>query len=401
MSEMTVTSHAATRRDAPPPDNIKDTIESIVVALILAFVFRAFVVEAFVIPTGSMAPTLYGAHGTIACEDCGTEFAYGLRDLNDQRHSNQVNATARIHCPNCNHPNTNLKTNDISRNPEKGDRILVLKWPFDIGGPMLDPARWDVIVFKDPADGVTNFIKRLVGLPNEVLTIIDGDVFTVPTDQLTETTLLELHRYRHDKFLQRTEQAVGRLEPIDKTAWEELEQKLTVVRKAPAAQKVMWTVEYNHDFPPRQLDSYQPRWTAELGDASGWSDLASRRPRFENREQTGDYVELTNKLIRATTVYNVRPEVGVPPVADLRVRFVWKPADLESTVLVRLQKRGRTLWGRVRGDGSAALIESADVPAESCATMVSAIFDELNPGEPIEIAFSRAATGQPSDSASP
>ena len=61
-------------------EGIKDTIESIVVALILAFVFRAFVVEAFVIPTGSMATTLYGAHGTILCEDCGTEFAYGVRD---------------------------------------------------------------------------------------------------------------------------------------------------------------------------------------------------------------------------------------------------------------------------------------------------------------------------------
>ncbi len=42
--------------------NVKETVESILVAFILAFVFRAFVVEAFVIPTGSMAPTLYGAH---------------------------------------------------------------------------------------------------------------------------------------------------------------------------------------------------------------------------------------------------------------------------------------------------------------------------------------------------
>ena len=57
---------AKTRAAAiPEREGIKDTIESFVVALILAFVFRAFVVEAFVIPTGSMAPTLYGALGTI------------------------------------------------------------------------------------------------------------------------------------------------------------------------------------------------------------------------------------------------------------------------------------------------------------------------------------------------
>src|SRR4026207_1016447 len=61
---------------APPAEkeNIKETIESILVAFILAFVFRAFVVEAFVIPSGSMAPTLLGAHMRYRCEDCGYQF---------------------------------------------------------------------------------------------------------------------------------------------------------------------------------------------------------------------------------------------------------------------------------------------------------------------------------------
>src|SRR5213595_10211 len=60
----------------PPPEkeNIKETIESILVAFILAFVFRAFVVEAFVIPSGSMAPTLLGAHMRFRCPDCGWRF---------------------------------------------------------------------------------------------------------------------------------------------------------------------------------------------------------------------------------------------------------------------------------------------------------------------------------------
>src|ERR1700733_14132653 len=51
--------------------SIKETIESILVAFILAFIFRGFVVEAFVIPTGSMAPTLMGAHSRFICDDCG------------------------------------------------------------------------------------------------------------------------------------------------------------------------------------------------------------------------------------------------------------------------------------------------------------------------------------------
>ena len=42
--------------------NIIETIQSLVVAFVLAMVFRGFVVEGFVIPTGSMAPTLLGQH---------------------------------------------------------------------------------------------------------------------------------------------------------------------------------------------------------------------------------------------------------------------------------------------------------------------------------------------------
>src|SRR5690242_4742719 len=54
--------------------NIKETVEQILVAFILAFIFRAFVVEAFVIPTGSMAPTLLGAHMRFHCDDCGYDW---------------------------------------------------------------------------------------------------------------------------------------------------------------------------------------------------------------------------------------------------------------------------------------------------------------------------------------
>src|SRR5215203_2389406 len=69
-----------------PEGNIKDTVESILVAFILAFIFRAFVVEAFVIPTGSMAPTLLGAHARFTCKDCGYQFEtnYSTGGADDQ-----------------------------------------------------------------------------------------------------------------------------------------------------------------------------------------------------------------------------------------------------------------------------------------------------------------------------
>src|SRR5256714_15557232 len=69
--------------EASSDGNIKETIESILIAFILAFIFRAFVVEAFVIPTGSMAPTLMGAHMRFRCEDCGYEWTVNYSSPGD------------------------------------------------------------------------------------------------------------------------------------------------------------------------------------------------------------------------------------------------------------------------------------------------------------------------------
>ncbi len=385
MKESMSTSTATESMEMPPREGIKDTLESIVVALILAFVFRAFVVEAFVIPTGSMAPTLYGAHATIVCEDCGTEFAYGLRDLDDQRRVQQVLARDRAVCPNCNHPNTNLKINDHNRKTEKGDRILVLKWPFDIGGPGLDPLRWDVIVFKDPADGVTNFIKRLAGLPNEVLMIVDGDVHTVATDRLSPETLEELERYRHEKYERRVGLKRGPLKMLPPRVFQELEQKLTIAHKSAEAQEALWTVVYDHDYSPRTLEKQQPRWVAGLGEQSGW-DPRTRRVRFKNRGEQADFIELIGKRISAGNAYNVHGRVA-PPVSDHRVRFVITPSDQKATVRVRLVKLGRTFWASIRMDGLVALTESANVPSWSTPAMVSKHLPPFAPGKPVQISF--------------
>ena len=71
----------------PVPDHsgraIRETIESIAVAVILAFLFRAFVAEAFVIPTGSMAPTLQGRHMDVTCSKCGCPYRTGASVEND------------------------------------------------------------------------------------------------------------------------------------------------------------------------------------------------------------------------------------------------------------------------------------------------------------------------------
>ena len=50
-----------------------------------------------------------------------------------------------------------------------GDRILVCK--------LIEPRRWDLMVFRFPDDPSLNYVKRLVGLPGEKLEIRDGAVW--------------------------------------------------------------------------------------------------------------------------------------------------------------------------------------------------------------------------------
>lgn len=156
---------AANKKPRPESaDGLRETIESLVVAFILAFLFKSFEAEAFVIPTGSMAPTLLGRHKDVECEQCGYEYTVGASEELD---NNRL--VARIltsECPNCRFEN------DVEELPPfPGDRIIVTKL-------VDDPDRFDVIVFKYPEEPHVNYIKRCVGMPNETIMIQQGDLLS-------------------------------------------------------------------------------------------------------------------------------------------------------------------------------------------------------------------------------
>lgn len=167
---------------APPsqrPDGWRETIESIVVAFVLAFLFRTFEAEAFVIPTGSMAPTLYGQHRDITCEKCGTRFAVGVNSLPSadaevrfDRKGPYLSSMDRSNFAICPNSNCRFPNYALDREMFAGDRILVNKFPYEFG----DPDRFDVVVFKYPEGAKTNYIKRLVALPGEEVRLEGGDV---------------------------------------------------------------------------------------------------------------------------------------------------------------------------------------------------------------------------------
>jgi signal peptidase I len=199
-------------REEPVPSSlrvvaVRETIESIVVAFVLAFLFRTFEAEAFVIPTGSMSPSLQGQHKDVVCSECGCRFRTTAstegedrdaavaelrqRSLTLQQRQNlqwQIAGAEVIGgmCPMCRQTMlfrtdglpgglpesiSTVGVKDVSSYP--GDRILVNKYAFGYH----DPQRWDVVVFKFPGNGEMNYIKRLVGLPGEMLQVYQGDIF--------------------------------------------------------------------------------------------------------------------------------------------------------------------------------------------------------------------------------
>ena len=171
-SAATKESHA---KHGPPQGASRETCESIAFAFVLALLFRTFAAEAFVIPTGSMAPTLLGRNKEVVCPGCGHQYEIGASEEADDAGylilSQRINQSA---CPNCRH------MHDVKPlNVFKGDRILVNKAAYQFG----DPNRWDVIVFRYPEDTQKNYIKRLVGLPNEAIRIERGDVYVRKSDQ--------------------------------------------------------------------------------------------------------------------------------------------------------------------------------------------------------------------------
>ncbi|HJT32150.1 MAG TPA: signal peptidase I, partial [Pirellulales bacterium] len=93
---------------------------------------------------GSVGPDVVSA----VCPQCGYQMQFGPKGLD----ANEPHASYR------------------------GDRIIVAKYPYEFA----DPRRFDVAVFKNPNKSKENYIKRVVGLPNETLVICKGDIFTTP-----------------------------------------------------------------------------------------------------------------------------------------------------------------------------------------------------------------------------
>jgi signal peptidase I len=155
----------------------RESVESFVVVF-LGFLVLGLEAEGFVIPTGSMAPTLMGRHKEVACPECG--FVYTVNADNEVGASAPSRPEARWvvagTCVNCRYV---ARIDDLPN--FQGDRIYVIKTPLTLPFfPALgaaEPARWDVAVFKVPEEPEVRYIKRRIGMPNEVVRIHRGDIW--------------------------------------------------------------------------------------------------------------------------------------------------------------------------------------------------------------------------------
>ena len=411
--------HTATRAPTDQVENIKDTIESLVIAFILAFVFRGFLVEAFVIPTGSMAPTLFGMHGTEICRDCGWEFAYGLPDRHPERE--------KIKCPNCDweaashellpyhvsksrcvkrkqwfQPNLKPKSPEVAERishlsfkPKSGDRILVFKWPFDLGGPLLKAQRWDVVVFKNPLNGEDNYIKRLVGVPNEVLEIIDGDVYTCRVDDLdskTKDLLDQLIEVKYQVFQSERGGSPRQLRRVQEQLASALNTKYRIQRKTSIAQEALWRVVFHQDYLPRQAQRKRPppRWQATdpPAEVSRWN-TSQPRIQFDGLDEERQTIEFMGKPIEDFYAYNYGSRRSEPSdrVGDLRMKLVLDYAAGAGVLGLRLSKHDDIFVAEFDPNGEVVLKSAGKREGHSQPIRKIAHMSPWKVGEPIEIEF--------------
>ncbi|HEX4612703.1 MAG TPA: S26 family signal peptidase, partial [Urbifossiella sp.] len=137
------------KKPAPPRDHVREAVETVVFVVVLVLLLKLFVTEAFVIPTGSMAETLYGIQKIITCQKCGFEFPVNSHDeVEGQQGTGRKQQLVGYCCPNCRYHGrvTDLTPVPASRT---GDRVLVLK-PIYHFNALGRPARGDVVVFKFP-----------------------------------------------------------------------------------------------------------------------------------------------------------------------------------------------------------------------------------------------------------
>ena len=124
---------------------IIENVKTIFYALIIAVIIRSFLIQPFFIPSSSMELNLLVGDRLFV-----TKYSYGY-----SKHSL----------------------------PFSPPILMEEFWKVSLNG--------DIIVFKTPSDNRTDYIKRLVGLPGDIIQFINGDLY-VNNNQVFNTLIKEI-----------------------------------------------------------------------------------------------------------------------------------------------------------------------------------------------------------------
>lgn len=161
--------------------SVRRPLEIFLFVFVLLLLVQEFIAETFIVPTGSMAPALLGHHRQVACPGCGLLVRVGRYDPKDEALNRRRYETAA--CSNCGCDQLGL----AGVRDTRGDRLLVNKLIYELRRPR----RWELAVFRLFA---IIFVKRIIGLPGELLEIRDGDIYV--DGALARKTLAELKAMR-------------------------------------------------------------------------------------------------------------------------------------------------------------------------------------------------------------
>jgi signal peptidase I len=339
----------ASSTPAQPRDAFREVLETIVFVVALVLMLKLFVVEAFVIPTGSMAETLYGYQKIAECPDCGYHFPVNASSEVEPPDGLKRSVNGAC-CPNCRYRWTWAPAEVRTKVPtiNSGDRVLVHKAMYQIG----DPQPGDVVVFKFPVDPqvnytAQNYIKRLWGLGGQTIGIHRGDLYRTrsleyPADardpesgkplyprpddprRLWESAEANGSSKVHPAYLalgqdftyHNVEAAVERFEASRLAGFPEGANGFEMIRKADAQALSMRRIVYDNDHQSKILagTNVPPRWTVDEG---GWIIDSAQTPKvFMHKGDTLGWVRYWHRISHGSFPFKDNPPVDWVSMGD-------------------------------------------------------------------------------------